>query len=221
MNRIASFLSTTVGMKMLVGLTGLGWAFFLLTHMSGNLLLFVGPEAYNNYGNKITSNPLIYIAEAGLLLFLILHVYLTLSLTARNAKARTAGYRAGTKTVKKTSFTSKTMALTGSVILVFTVLHLITFKFGPHYTASYANGEVRDLYQLIVEKFKQPGYVAWYVFAMVTVGMHLSHAFSASLQSLGLMNSNNKGLRRLSIAFAVLVAGGFTAQPLYIFFFGA
>ncbi|MBI3542089.1 MAG: succinate dehydrogenase cytochrome b subunit [Deltaproteobacteria bacterium] len=214
------FLRTTIGKKMLVGLSGLGFAFFLLTHMAGNLLLLVGPEAYNEYSYKLTSTKLIYLAEAGLVLMFALHVFLTIQLTAANRAARKTPYERGAGGPKRTSFVAKTLILSGLVLLVFTILHLITFKYGTVYTVTYGTTEMRDLYTLVVEKFREPGYVAWYVFAMLILGAHLSHGVSASLQSLGLTTVRNCTAKKIGWAFAALVTIGFIIQPLYLFFSG-
>ena len=82
------FFRSTIGKKMLVGLSGLGLAGFVLMHMAGNLLLFAGPEAYNKYSHKLTSTPLIYVAEAGLVFFFVMHIMLTIQLTLANRAAR-------------------------------------------------------------------------------------------------------------------------------------
>ena len=215
-----AYLGSSIGKKKLVGLTGLAMSLFTLSHMAGNLLMFVGPDVYNSYGHALVSNPAIYLAEAGLILFFVVHVALTIQLARANRRARPVGYAGSASGVKKTSFAAKTAILSGAVLLAFVVLHLQTFKFGEVYTTSVNGVEMRDLYRLVVEKFQQPGYVAWYLLSLAILGMHLSHGFKASFQSLGAFASNHPFLTRLGWAFALLVAGGFITQPLAVYFFG-
>jgi len=215
-----AYLGSSIGKKKLVGLTGLLISLFTLSHMAGNLLMFVGPDAYNTYSHKLVTNPAIYLAEAGLVAFFLIHIALTVQLTRANRAARPVGYAGSASGVKKTSFAAKTAILSGALLLAFVVLHLQTFKFGEVYTTTVDGVEMRDIYRLVVEKFHQPGYVAWYLLSLVILGMHLSHGVKASFQSLGIFASNHPALARIGWAFAILVAGGFITQPLAVYFFG-
>ncbi|NDD92286.1 hypothetical protein EBZ37_09400, partial [bacterium] len=149
---------SSIGKKKLVGLTGLLISLFTLSHMAGNLLMFVGPDAYNTYSHKLVTNPAIYLAEAGLVAFFLIHIALTVQLTRANRAARPVGYAGSASGVKKTSFAAKTAILSGALLLAFVVLHLQTFKFGEVYTTTVDGVEMRDIYRLVVEKFHQPGY---------------------------------------------------------------
>jgi succinate dehydrogenase / fumarate reductase cytochrome b subunit len=215
-----AYLGSSIGKKKLVGLTGLAISLFTLTHMAGNLLMFVSADAYNLYSHALVSNPAIYLAEAGLVAFFLIHVLLTVKLTMDNRAARPAGYQHAAHGGKKTSFAAKTAILTGLLLLAFVVLHLQTFKFGPVYMTTVDGVEMRDIYTLVIEKFREPGYVAWYLLSLVLLGMHLSHGFKASFQSLGLFASNHPTIAKLGWAFAIIVAGGFITQPLAVYFFG-
>lgn len=221
MKKILSFFGTTIGKKMLVGISGLALAGFLFTHMAGNLLLLVSAEAYNKYSHALISNPLLPLAEIGLVAMFVLHVALVVQLTLRNRAARDVSYETRAAGDKRTRWIARTLILSGLVVLCFTVLHLITFKYGEVYSASYDGVEMRDLHRLVVEKFKEPLYVGWYVFSLMVLGAHLSHGISGSLQSLSLASANNKGLRRASVAISALITIGFIVQPVYLFFFGA
>jgi len=215
-----SFFESAIGRKKVVGFTGLGLSLFAFTHMLGNLLIFVGPEAYNKYGHALTSNKLIYAAEAGLVLIFLLHFALALFLTFKNHQARPEKYAVTAKGLKKTNFASKTMWHQGIILLVFIVLHLITFKYGTVYMTEYDGESIRDLYRLIVEVFQSPIKVGLYVFSLLVLGYHLSHGVSSAFRSLGL--SHPKYLAKIekgACAFAALVSLGFISQPIYIFFF--
>ncbi|NBX93602.1 MAG: cytochrome B subunit [Proteobacteria bacterium] len=213
-----SFLSSSVGQKFLVALTGLGLSGFVLTHMLGNLLLFVGPNAYNLYGHKLTSTPLIYVAEVVLVTLFVVHVGLTLKLQKANRASRPiAPSQLPNVCVKRASFASRTMALSGLMILSFAILHLVTFKFGPYYAVTVDGVEMRDLYKLVQESFQKEWYTGFYLVCMVILFTHLSHGFTAAFQSLGLSNTHNTWLKRIGFVFALVVAGGFFSQPLYMY----
>lgn len=215
---MSGFLGSTVGKKYLMGITGLIWAGFVLAHMAGNLLIFVSADAYNSYGHALTSGNIIYVAETVLILALIVHVYTAVSLTMNNRAAKNQRYAVTASGKKKTTLASRTMAVQGSIILVFIILHLITFKYGVHYETTVNGTPMRDLARLMFEVFQQPGYVIWYLVALILLGFHLSHGVGSTFQSLGLMEGTYRNMwKKLSYAYATIVALGFIAQPVYIF----
>ncbi len=221
MTSLKSLLKSSVGKKFLVGITGLGLSGFVLIHMSGNLLMFFGPEMYNTYGHKLVTNPLIYGAEVGLVLMFLVHMGLALSLTLANRSARPiAPSQLPSSCEKSARFGSRYMALTGLLVLTFVVLHLITFKYGTYYPVTYNGVEMRDLHRLVIEIFKSPLYTIGYLFSMVVLFVHLAHGFSAVFQSLGLFSVRGCIIKKLGWAFALLVAGGFFIQPIYGYFYG-
>lgn len=218
--RVLRALGTTVGTKILIGLTGLALVGFLIFHLAGNLLLFWGPEKYNEHAHALIANPLVIPAEIGLAALFLLHAIKAVLNFIGNRSARPQGYAAkewaggaSRKTVSSTS-----MIVSGIVLFVFVVLHLVTFKYGPYY-ASPEPG-VRDLYRLLVEVFQSPGYVVFYVVCMVIVGMHLRHGASSAFQSLGLMPERwTRGMLRLGVAVALAVGGGFVLIPIWVYLF--
>ncbi|MDG0814910.1 succinate dehydrogenase cytochrome b subunit [Bdellovibrio svalbardensis] len=215
---MSGFLGSTVGKKYLMGITGLIWAGFVLAHMAGNLLIFVSHDAYNSYGHALTSGNIIYVAETVLVLALIVHVYTAISLTISNRTAKDQRYAVSAGGKKKVSLASRTMAIQGSLILVFIILHIITFKYGTYYSTTVKGVEMRDLAKLMAEVFQSPGYVAWYVVCLILLGFHLSHGVGSTFQSLGLMEGTYRNTwKKLSYAYAVIVALGFIAQPTYLF----
>lgn len=220
MSMALKFVSSTIGSKKLMALTGLVWSGFVFTHMAGNMLMFRGADAYNAYGHAIVSNPAILAAEAVLVGTLLLHIVYALVLTIRNKMARPQAYARQPKGAKAASAASKSMIYHGTVLLVFIVLHLITFKFGAYYETVVDGVKMRDLFRLIIEKFQEPLYVAWYVAALALLGFHLSHGFSSTLQSLGLSNTRYSSMiKNAGFVYAVIVCLGFISQPVYVFFF--
>lgn len=217
---MTGFLGSTVGKKYLMGLSGLAWAGFVLAHMAGNLLMFVSADMYNMYGHALTSGKIIYVAEAGLILALITHVYCAIILTIQNRATKQSKYAVAASGEKKVSKASRTMAIQGSLILAFIILHIVTFKYGTHYETTVDGIVIRDLFRLIIEVFHQPGYVFWYIICLVLLGFHLSHGIKSSFQSLGVMNGTYRSIfQKISIAYAVIVAAGFIAQPIYVYLF--
>lgn len=217
---MSGFLGSTVGKKYLMGITGLIWAGFVLAHMAGNLLIFVSHDAYNSYGHALTGGNIIYVAEAVLILALLTHVYTAVSLTIHNRGAKQQSYAVSAAGAKKVSLASRTMAAQGALVLVFIILHIITFKYGVYYETTVNGVVMRDLAKLMAEVFQSPAYVGWYIVCLILLGFHLSHGVGSSFQSLGLMEGTYRQLwKKLSCVYAAVVALGFIAQPLYLFFF--
>jgi succinate dehydrogenase / fumarate reductase, cytochrome b subunit len=214
-----SLVQSSIGRKILMGICGLIWTGFVFVHMAGNLLILVSSEAYNKYGHSITSNKLLLYGVDTLLLFaLIGHVILGLSLFIENRKAAPQKYAVKPVQAKRASLASRTMAFQGSIILFFIVFHLITFKYGTYYPVTYDGVEMRDLSRLIGEIFREPLYVAGYIFCLLLLGWHLSHGVSSVFQTLGLNHPKyNKLVKCAGITYAVVVSAGFISQPLYVF----
>lgn len=213
------FLSSTIGKKYLVAITAIFWSLFVMVHMLGNMLIFVGDEAYNKYGHALTSNPVIYLAEAVLLALILVHIYVALSLKFRNMRTKPSLYAVSPIREKSAALSSRTMAYTGTAVLAFIIWHLITFKFGPHYSVTYNSVEMRDIYKLVVEKFHNPVYVGLYCVVMVLIGTHLFHGVKSIFQTLGINHPRyNNFFRWFGYIYAVVVAAGFFAQPIYVYF---
>jgi succinate dehydrogenase / fumarate reductase cytochrome b subunit len=212
--------ASSIGRKQLIGLTGLGLSLFVLVHMLGNCLIFVSPQAYNEYGHSLTSNRLIFLAEAGLLAMFVGHLMFASWISIKNIKARSVGYAVRSNGEKGTSWAKRSLWAQGLLILVFVILHLITFKFGTDYRVDYGHGEIRDLAKLMFEVFNDPVYVSWYVLAVAVLGVHLSHGVGSSLQTFGINHPKwNCSIKLVSFLYGVIVAVGFSAQPLYVFLF--
>jgi succinate dehydrogenase / fumarate reductase, cytochrome b subunit len=219
MKSVSSFFCSTLGRKQIMAVAGLSLCLFVLGHVLGNFLMFIGPEAYNMYGYKLTSTPLIYVAEAGLLVMIVLHIVEGILVTRTNMKARPQNYAVYASGEKRTSYTQRTMMWQGSVILAFVVLHLITFKYGEVYTVRYGDQEVRDLFRLVYEVFQSPGYVAWYIIAVAILGFHLSHGFYSSVQTLGFNHpAYTPKIKSASVIYGIIIGVGFAIQPIYMMF---
>ena len=215
-------LSSSIGSKYLVALSGLSLVGFLVLHLAGNLLIFVSPEVFNTYGEKMIHNPLLIPAELALAALFLLHVGKATALFMNAQHARPIGYarkrRAGHTSRK--SWASTTMILSGTFLFVFVLLHLATFKYGPHYDAAAQPG-TRDLYRLMIEVFSRPGWVVFYVVGMVIVGFHLWHGVSSAFQSLGVDPPGwVQPIRAAGWTLAVIIAAGFLSIPVWMYFGG-
>jgi len=211
----------SIAYKWIIALTGWAWALFVMTHMIGNMLIFVGAKAYNTYSHFLVSNPLIYIAEAGLVLTILGHSFTGLFLFFKNRYcSKPLTYSVKPTRNKGASFSSQSMAYTGSFMLAFLITHLITFKYGSLYMVKYEDKEMRDIFRLVVEVFNNPNYVIWYIISLFFVGVHLSHGVSSGFQSLGLIRGKSRDIIRIvGYFYAIIVALGFMAQPIFVYFF--
>jgi len=215
-----NFLGSLITTKLIVGVTGILLFLYLILHIAGNLMVFLGRDTFNTYSHALISNPLVVPVEIGLAVVFLIHLLKAVRMTFQNQSARPAKYAkkewAGGTSQK--SLASSTMILTGLAIVIFVPIHVLTFKYGTFYELQ--NG-VRDLYRLEMENLSSPIAVAFYVVMMVVVGLHLWHGVSSSFQSLGLNGPRFTPLiRKIGKVSAVLIAGGFIAITLWVFLVG-
>jgi len=185
--------------------TGLLLYGFVVVHMLGNLQVYLGPQAINAYGEflqHVLHGQGIWIARATLLLALALHVWAAVSLTLANVSARPVGYREWQ--ARDSTYASRTMAWSGPLLGAFLVYHL------AHFTVGSAHPEfVRgDVFRNMVVGFQNPFASAFYMLAMLALGLHMYHGFWSMLQTLGLSHPRWNGVRRgvsLLLAFAVVL----------------
>jgi succinate dehydrogenase cytochrome b subunit len=210
--------SSSVGTKLLIGLTGLALFAYLILHLAGNALIFAGPAAFNEYSHLLISNPLILPIEVGLLAIFLLHVYKAVSNYVANRAARPLGYamkKYAGHTSRK-SLASSTMIWSGIVVFLFILVHVKQFKYGAWYQVD--NTEVRDLARTEFEVFSQPLWVAFYVVCALLVGVHLRHGISSGFQSLGLDHPvYTRRLTRWGVVLAAIIGGGLALIPIWVY----
>lgn len=201
---VASILKKTA-----MAVTGLIWVLFLIGHLVGNFKLFEGAKKFNAYAEFLESTgPLLIVAEIGLVVFLVAHIYSGISVSLQNRSARPRDYEVKTTNGKATAF-SRSMLVGGVILAIFIVTHVATFKFGDHHGDD-------GLYGLVRAYFANPFVVAWYVLAMFAVGMHLSHGFASAFQTLGVGQPIwRERLRTGGIVLGWLIAGGFISLPIW------
>ncbi len=213
-------LTSSVGTKLLVGITGLFLFLYLLVHIAGNLVVFAGPDTFNKYAGALAGNPLIIVIEVVLLAAFLAHVVKTVAMTLANRRARPVAYvvkkPAGGRSRK--TLASATMIVSGLWLLLFLVLHVYGFKFAP---APVTPDGHRDLYVMEMTYFANPFLVGFYVLTMGVVGMHLSHGISSAFQSLGLDHPAwTPRILKAGKLVAALIAAGFILIALWAHFTG-
>lgn len=219
MNPLARLLTSSIGRKIVMAITGIAMIGFLVAHLAGNLLIFVGAETFNAYSHKLISNPLVYVAEAGLLLLFVSHFVSGVAVTRQNRAARPVRYAVdrGAGHTSNKSLASTTMILSGALLLVFVPLHLWSFKFGAWYETG-GETPMRDIHRLVIEIFRDPLHVVWYEVAMLVIAFHVWHGFGSAFETLGV--AYRPAIRRIGRVLAVVIMGGFATIPLGIYLGG-
>ena len=218
-SRLLRALSSSIGTKLLMGLTGLALFAYMILHLAGNALVLAGPDTFNEYSHWLIANPLILPIELGLLIIFIIHIYKAVAMWLANRAARPIGYlkKQGAGHTSRKSLASSTMILSGVFILLFVIVHVKQFKFGTWYQVA-GTEEIRDLYRTEIEVFQQPLWVAFYVLATLLVGLHLRHGIASGFQSLGIDHPvYTRRLTAIGILFAVLIGGGLALIPIWLF----
>ena len=220
--KLISFYNSPIGRKIITGITGLGLSLFVLVHMAGNLTLLASTKAYNQLAHFIDGlGILLYAIEFILLGLVIFHAVIGISIRLNTFKVRPIGYSeiksAGNPS--KQSLSSRSMAITGGILLGFLILHLASFKFGTYYTTVIDGVEMRNLSRLVIEKFHNPVYAFGYAGVMVMLAVHLRLGIWSAWQSIGVLNSKISPLvYAIALSLAVLIATGFIVLPVSIFF---
>jgi succinate dehydrogenase / fumarate reductase cytochrome b subunit len=196
-----------------MAVTGLIMVAFLISHVLGNLQVFAGPLKINEYSAALRRlGPLLWLARAGLLAALILHVIAAYQLTRRKQAARPVGYADAEPQVS--TFAARTIRWGGVLLLVFIVLHLLHFTFGTIHPAF----DHKDVYGNIVVAFQVWWVALLYLVAMVGLGLHLYHGTWSSLRTLGLTRPSGTPLkRRVAAVLAWAIYLGFSIIPIAVF----
>ncbi len=225
MGWFSSFLTSSIGQKIVMALTGLFLTLFLAIHLLGNLQLLQndGGQAFNLYAYFMTHNPLIKTVSYLLYASILLHAVQGLLIWQRNRAAR-GGQGYAVSHARSSERASRNMAWIGIVLLVFIILHMYQFWFQMHWGAvaevTYPGSEhpVKDLYALVAASYQNLAYVAFYVVSMAVVGFHLWHGFWSAFQTLGLNHSKYTPLiKGVGSAYAVIVPALFALIPVWMY----
>lgn len=211
-NAVTRFWSSSIGKKAVMAVTGLIMVGFLIAHMLGNLQMFAGPLKINEYAAALRRlGPLLWIARAGLVVALVLHVIAAYQLTRRKQTARPVGYAHEEPQVS--TFAARTIRWGGVLLLVFIVLHLLHFTFGTIHPAF----DAKDVYGNLVAGFQVWWVAVLYLVAMIGLGLHLYHGTWSSIRTLGLTRPSGDPLkRRVSAVLAWVLYVGFSLVPIAV-----
>lgn len=214
-----------VGRKILTGITGILLSIFIIFHLIGNLTLFGSEHAFNIYSHTLHSMGwLLYVFEFGLLLVFLVHAYIGIAIYLRKRKRRPVGYEEYSTMGEpsKQTFSSRSMIFTGIILLIFTITHVATFKFGDTQMITVNGTEMKDLKALVIDTFQNPWYVLYYIVVMVLLGFHLRHGFWSAFTSLTMKAGTKRSAVMYTVGaiFAILMAVGFLFIPFYIYVTG-
>ncbi|MFC3880259.1 succinate dehydrogenase cytochrome b subunit [Algoriphagus namhaensis] len=224
MSWVTKTLSSTLGRKLIMALTGLFLILFLTGHVSGNLLLFKGDggEAFNIYAKFMTTNPAVKLLSYLTYISVIGHVIYSIWLSRQNKAARPVGY-ALSKEGASSSVASRNMGVLGTIILIFLVVHMQSFWYQMHWGdvpfVTYEGEQFKDLFSIVTFAFQNELMVLGYVVAMGFLGFHLSHGFASAFQTLGLNHKKySPAIETLGKLYSVVVPLLFASMPIYIYF---
>lgn len=224
MSWIIKLLTSTLGRKLLMSLTGLFLISFLTIHLIGNLVIFSSDDglAFNAYAAFMSTNPLIgtvsYLLYAGI----VLHVVVAFLLYFQNKSARPVKYR-NQKSGENSSWESRSMTLLGILILAFLLIHLKDFWWQYKHDGGYeflidANGN-RDIYTRVVEQFNTTFALVSYLIGLAALFFHLKHGFQSAFQTLGLEHRKyTPAIKAIGLIYAIVVPLGFAAMPIFVYF---
>lgn len=214
MSWLLTYARSTIGAKAIMALTGAAMYGFLLVHMAGNLLVFWGPEYHNHHSLFLHQMPeLIWPARIGLLLAIVAHIFSWLNLRARSSAARPVAYKV--KQSRASTIYSKTMAISGPIILVFVVVHLLQLTVGvlhPDFQMQGTMGVEADTpkaFENTVAVLSQPLWGVFYIVCNLLLGLHLFHGAYAMLRTLGLTGDRQQALgKAIASGVTAAIVGG-------------
>jgi succinate dehydrogenase / fumarate reductase cytochrome b subunit len=222
MNWFSRLLTSTLGRKVMMAITGLFLILFLIVHLIGNLQLLKNDqgEAFNIYAKFMTSNPLIKVISYVNYAAILVHIVWAFILTKINRDARGPEGYAVTK--NSSAWTSRNMGILGTLIFIFLVIHLRGFWAQMHWgdidMATYEGKPYKDLFKVVDVAYSSLSYVALYVIAMCVLGFHLWHGFASAFQTLGLNHLKyNPIIKFVGWAFAIIVPALFALIPIWMY----
>ena len=223
MGWLSKTLTSSLGKKLIMSLTGLFLIIFLVVHLAGNLQLLKddGGMAFNIYAKFMTSNPLVKIASYLLYATFLIHIILSAALTINNRKSKGKGY-AVSGVRQDVTWNSKNMGIIGTIIFVFLVIHLKNFWYEMHWgsipIATYDEEIFKDLYAVVHAAYQELWYVIFYVVGMIAVGFHLYHGFQSAFQTLGLNHQKyTPTIKLIGAGFSLIIPAIYALIPLLMY----
>ena len=219
MNPISSYLSSSIGRKWIVALTGLGLFGFVVGHLIGNLQVFLGPEPLNRYALFLQSlGELLWVIRLGLLAMVVAHIVFTIKLRMENRAARPVGYAVTNR--RAATLPARMMTLSGLMVLCFIIFHLLHFtaqKIDPSFAHMTDAMGRHDVYRMMITGFKNPWASGFYIVAVGLLAMHLNHGIGSLFQTLGLNSAKLRPLwEKGGVAFSWLIFLGYASIPVAV-----
>lgn len=216
--------SSSIGKKIVMALTGIFLVVFLVVHcyVNANIFFANAEENFNRAAHFMGSNLLVRITEIGLFAGFILHIVQGYKLELQNRGSRKTRYAvtAGNKTSK---WYSRSMAILGTLILLFLIIHLAHFwvpsRFGGLDEVTYDGEKFHNLYLKMKNIFAEPWVVIVYILGCFSLSWHLLHGVQSAAQTLGWTNKNFfPMIKTIGIVFSILVPLIFALMPLAMYF---
>lgn len=201
--------------KFIMALSGLFLIIFLITHLVINsLTLASSKDLFNEAAHFMATNPIIYAMQYVLALGFIIHIGMGIKLTIQNKRARSQDY-VYNKMSKNTDLSSRSMIVSGALVIVFLALHLRDYFYQMKFVGL---PEGTTDYDLVVNLFTNPYYTAVYVIAFIVLGIHLNHGFKSAFQSMGANHKKyNPLIKIVSTAYSIVIALGFSTIAIFHF----
>ncbi|QRR02671.1 succinate dehydrogenase cytochrome b subunit [Dyadobacter sandarakinus] len=218
MSWFSQTLTSSIGKKLLMALTGIFLITFLVIHATINAMIFYndGGETFSHWGHFMGTNPIIRTLEIVLIAGFLLHIVDGLILWKNNTEARPVKYAVSNPSANSTWY-SRSMGLLGTLLLIFLVVHTAQFWI-PNRSNQFATGEELNLYQMMLSTFKNEWVVLIYVLGCASLFWHLLHGFKSAFQTLGLHHIKYNGfISFLGTAFSVVVSILFALMPIAIY----
>lgn len=217
------FLTSSVGRKYVMALTGLFLIIFLLVHayVNVNVLFTNGEENFNRAANFMSTNVLVRIAEFGLFAGFIIHIYQGYLLANRNRTRRSQKYAINAPAQTSTWY-SRSMALLGTLILLFLIVHISNFwvpsRFGGLEEVAYKDLDTHNLYKKMDEVFSNIWLVGLYVAGCISLGWHLLHGFQSAFQTMGWKHRRYAGMiEKAGVAVSIFIPLIFALMPIFMY----
>ncbi len=226
MNWFTNFLTSSIGKKFVMSLTGLFLILFLVVHLAGNLQLLAndGGDLFNLYAYKMTHDPIIKTVSYLLYVSILVHAVQGWLLWRKNRAARgPKRYKVNAVTTAwSTRSASVRMGALGTIIFVFILIHLYQFwlqmKMDVLPYATIEGKQYKDLYYIVSLTYENLGFVIFYVISMVVIAFHLWHGFQSAFQTLGLDHEKyTPVVRFVGRAYAIIIPLGFAIIPIIMY----
>lgn len=219
-NQTQNIMKSSIGRKVLMALSGFFLLFFLLQHLTINMLSVFSKDTFNSVSHFMGYNGFVQFILQPILIFgIIFHLIMGMYLEAKNRKARNIKY-AKNNANANSSWVSRNMIITGIMILLFLVAHLLDFwakEMDYKYISALAENPTRYWTELHHE-MGETLHVVIYIFSFIFLSLHLMHGFQSAFQSVGFNhNKYTPILKKLGTAYAILVPAGYIFVAVFHF----